>query len=540
MNKKEKRLYIWLPFMLAAAFVLGFVFQRLLHSSMGRTDAEKKFDNVLNIINDQYVDHVDIDSLLEVTFPALLNSLDPHSVYIAAEELQAVNDELEGSFSGVGIQFTLISDTVYINEVVPGGPSEKAGLSAGDRLLTVDGENVAGVGISNEEIMKKLKGEKNTKVELTVKRRYTKKPLTFSVVRDDIPVQSVDAYYMATPEIGYIRVNKFGRTTYDEFRMALDDLSEQGAEDFIIDLRDNGGGYMEMAILMANEFFGPGNSIVETKGRHKSQNERVRSDGYGNYPDSRVVVLLDEFSASASEIFAGAIQDNDRGLIVGRRSFGKGLVQRQIDLPDGSAIRLTIARYYTPSGRCIQKDYSNSEQYENDIIARYERGEAFVADSIHLENLEKFTTINGRTVYGGGGIMPDIFVPNDTTGFTPYYNRVVNAAILQPFARDYVDKNYSTLQRAGNLDQLNRMLPSDYELLSEFVDYAYRTAGINRQWAYINKSSSLLLGQIRALIARHVLGFEAFIEELNKEDKNVLKAIEELESGRADFPILPL
>lgn len=536
MNNRRK-LYILVPVILAVTFLAGIFCQQLLHSHISETEKEKKFGNVLNMIRDQYVDKVDIDSLLEATIPGLLTNLDPHSVYIPAEELQAYNDELEGSFSGVGIQFSVVSDTICVNEVIPDGPSEKVGIMAGDQIIKIDGKEVAGKGISNDDIMKMLKGKKGTAVEVTVKRRYTSKPLQFKITRDDIPVKSVDSYYMASPTIGYVRINKFGRTTYKEFVEALNKLKAKGAKDYIIDLRDNGGGYMEMAVLMINEFFGPGKEIVYTKGRNTGEDENILSDGTGKFSKNRVVVLLDEFSASASEIFAGAIQDNDRGLIIGRRSFGKGLVQRQIDLPDGSAIRLTIARYYTPSGRCIQKDYSDAVSYETDIIDRYNRGEAFIEDSIHLENLPKFKTSTGRIVYGGGGIMPDIFVPNDTTGYTPYFTRVSNAQIIQPYVRNYVERNYSTLSKAKNLNQLNSVLPSDSEIINDFVEYAYTNAGINRQWAYINKSADLIVNQIKALIARDVLGFAAFIEELNKGDKTVQTAIQELNNGNANFPI---
>lgn len=539
MENKKKKLYVWLPLMLAVAFLGGVISQKILHADLARSDAEKKFSNILNMIRDQYVDPVDIDSLIEATIPGLLANLDPHSVYIPAEDLQGVNDELNGSFSGVGIQFTIVSDTLYVNEVVPDGPSEKAGVLNGDRIIKVDGNNVSGVKMSTDDIMKRLKGPKGTPVNITIDRPYVAEPVEVTVYRDDIPVQSVDAWYMATPTIGYIRVNKFGATTYQEFYQAMAELYFQGADDYIIDLRENGGGYMEMAVLMVNEFLDGGFDIVSTKGRNMNEDEVLKSDGFGNFTNSRVVVLIDEFSASASEIFAGAIQDNDRGIVVGRRSFGKGLVQRQIDLPDRSAIRLTIARYFTPSGRCIQKDYADAKSYETEILERYYSGEAFVEDSVHLENLPKFTTLTGRTVYGGGGIMPDVFVPNDTTGVTPYYTKVANAQIVQPFVRDFVESRKSTLSKAANLEELNKLLPTDLELLREFVEYAYKKAGINKQWAYINKSSDLIINQIKALIARNILGFNSFIEEYNKGDKTVLKAIEQIESGAADFPVSP-
>ncbi|MDE5923661.1 MAG: S41 family peptidase, partial [Muribaculum sp.] len=375
------------------------------------------------------VDEVSVDSLIEQSLPDLIANLDPHSHYIPAKDLKAVNDELEGSFSGIGISFTMFTDTITVNEVIPGGPSEKAGILPGDRIVTINDSIVAGMGIAQTDIVKRLRGMKGSVVKLGIRRSTSKKPLTFEVTRGDIPLNSVDAAYMISPETGYIKVNKFGRTTYDEFLTALARLTAAGAGNFIVDLRGNGGGFLEMAIMMANEFLPVGSPIVEPRGRHESENSAIASDGNGSFQNAGLVVLLDEYSASASEIFAGAMQDNDRALIVGRRSFGKGLVQRQITLPDSSAVRLTVQRYYTPSGRCIQKDYRLGERgaYEKDITNRYEHGEFFASDSIHLNKELEYLTIGGRKVYGGGGIMPDVFVPNDTVGISSYYINVLNA-----------------------------------------------------------------------------------------------------------------
>lgn len=535
---KQQSISTWTPLIAAAMFVIGFLAGDLVNRENGPTPAQKKFQTILNLVRNEYVDEVDLDSLVENTIPSLLTNLDPHSAYIPASDLQAVNDDLDGSFSGVGIQFMIDNDTIKVLEVIPGGPSEKVGLLPGDRIIKVDGENIAGVGISQEKVLKTLRGEKGTKVQLQVKRTNSKKLLTYDVTRGDIPVNTVDAAYIASPGIGYVKVNKFGRTTYDEFFQGLSKLRREGAQDFVIDLRGNTGGYMEIAYMMANEFLEPGQIIVSTKGRDFNSGTTITADGTGAFRESQVVVLLDEFSASSSEIFAGALQDNDRGLIIGRRSFGKGLIQRQSVLPDSSAIRLTVGRYYTPSGRCIQKDYSNLSVYEHDILDRYQRGEMFSADSIKLNTDLRYKTLNGRTVYGGGGIMPDIFVPNDTSGISTYYINVANAGLLQRYAFDYVDDNRETLRKATDVEQLLALLPSDDALLRQFVLYASRN-GFPARWYYINISHDLIVNQLKALIARDALGYGAYFEISNTRDVNVRRAIEELLGGNAAFPIMP-
>ena len=535
---KQQSISTWTPLIATAMFVIGFLAGDLVNRENGPTPAQKKFQTILNLVRNEYVDEVDLDSLVENTIPSLLTNLDPHSAYIPASDLQAVNDDLDGSFSGVGIQFMIDNDTIKVLEVIPGGPSEKVGLLPGDRIIKVDGENIAGVGISQEKVLKTLRGEKGTKVQLQVKRTNSKKLLTYDVTRGDIPVNTVDAAYIASPGIGYVKVNKFGRTTYDEFFQGLSKLRREGAQDFVIDLRGNTGGYMEIAYMMANEFLEPGQIIVSTKGRDFNSGTTITADGTGAFRESQVVVLLDEFSASSSEIFAGALQDNDRGLIIGRRSFGKGLIQRQSVLPDSSAIRLTVGRYYTPSGRCIQKDYSNLSVYEHDILDRYQRGEMFSADSIKLNTDLRYKTLNGRTVYGGGGIMPDIFVPNDTSGISTYYINVANAGLLQRYAFDYVDDNRETLRKATDVEQLLALLPSDDALLRQFVLYASRN-GFPARWYYINISHDLIVNQLKALIARDALGYGAYFEISNTRDVNVRRAIEELLGGNAAFPIMP-
>lgn len=536
--KGLKNSIAWLPLIIAVSVVGGIWIGIYYNRSVQPSTGEKKFMEVLDLVRGDYVDEVDVDSIVEMTLPNLMANLDPHSVYIPAQDLQSVNEELEGSFSGVGISFTMLTDTVTVNEVIPGGPSEKAGLLPGDRILYVNDSLVAGKKIPQTDIVKLLRGEKGSEVKLGVRRQNTKKLLTFNVTRGDIPVNTVDAAYMLSPETGYIKVTKFGNKTADEFITALNNLSQNGAKSFVIDLRGNGGGFMEMAIRMANEFL-PGRSpIVYTQGRHPREDYQVFSDGTGSFIDSDVVVLLDEFSASASEIFAGALQDNDRGLIIGRRSFGKGLVQRQTMLPDSSAVRLTVSRYYTPSGRCIQKDYKLGDRasYDNEILTRYDHGEFFNSDSIKFDEDMLFYTIAGRPVYGGGGIMPDVFVPNDTSGMSSYYVNVLNAGLLQKFAFEYSDTHRSQLSKAKSLNELLEMLPDNEELLNIFVNYASRN-GVAARWYYINLSHKLIVNFLKALIASDILGRTYYYEVANTADVTVQRALQEILDGNATAPV---
>lgn len=536
---KRNRLIIWIPLLIAATFIAGLYFGSGINNTQN-ISGNDKFNSILSLINNEYVDHVNMDSLIEETIPELLSHLDPHSTYIPAKDLKAVNDELDGTFSGIGISFMLKNDTISIIEVLSGGPSEKVGLMPGDRIVSVDDSIVAGKNFTNEKVLSILRGEKGSQVKLGIKRNTAKETLHFDLIRDDIPVTSVDAAYIIAPEIGYIKVNKFGRTTYNEFLTSMTQLRNEGAQKYIIDLRGNGGGFMEMAILMANEFLPDDNIIVFTKGRTKRESISTVSDGNGSFYDSEVVVLIDEYSASASEILAGAIQDNDRGLIIGRRSFGKGLVQRQTELPDSSALRLTVSRYHTPSGRCIQKEYTpgKTNDYDYDIINRFNHGEAFNADSIKLNKSLEFTTAHGRKVYGGGGIMPDVFVPNDTSGITNYYLKIANAGLLQKFAFDYCDTNRDKLNQSEDANDLLNKLPSDETLLQSFVKYATQN-GIPARWYYINISSALIVNQIKSLIARDILGSQSFYHIYNTQDNCVQKAISELKNGNAQFPIMP-
>lgn len=500
----------------------------------------QKLHALLEMIDEQYVDEVDMDSLLEELYPKLLALLDPHSAYIPASELQAVTEDLAGSFSGVGVSFQILNDTVNVIEVVAGGPAEKVGLLAGDRILRADSVDLTGAGATNEMVFKNLRGKKGTSVKLLIERSTSKTPISFDVVRGDVPVNSVDASYLLNDSVGYVKVSKFARTTYDEFHSALVDMRLNGAKSFVIDLRGNSGGYMEQSILMAQEFLPKGRMIVYTKGKMPEFQSIAVTEESGQFLNFPIVVLMDEYSASASEIFAGAIQDNDRGLVIGRRSFGKGLVQNQTILPDSSGVRLTIARYFTPSGRSIQKEYKSgaTTDYDLDISNRFAHGEFYSRDSIRLDESKIFHTGTGRKVYGGGGIMPDIFVPEDTLGFTSYYLQVLNQGLIQKYAYKVAQSYREVLRNAKSLAQFKKVLPRDNTLLEGFVEYAVAN-GVPARWYYIRKSRNLILGQLKAIIARDVLGYPAFVEMLNENDATVREALRALEAGESPILILP-
>lgn len=521
-----------MPLALAIALVCGmWIGKSFLTGSFGNRDSRSKLDTILEMIERNYVDDIDTDSLLDASLSDILSRLDPHSVYIPAEDLQGVNEELEGSFSGIGISFNLIGDSINVLEVISGGPSEKVGLLPGDRIVTVNDTVMTGKSITNAKVMSALRGPKGTVVKLGIKRASSKGLLHFDVTRGDIPVTSIDAAYMIAPKVGYIRINKFGAPTFSEFLNNMLSLIAEGAESYIVDLRGNGGGFMDPAVMMANEFLPADRPIVSMKGSHYPERAPLGSDGSGAFKEAQIVVLLDEFSASASEIFAGAIQDNDRGLIVGRRSFGKGLVQHQMELPDSSAIRLTIARYYTPSGRCIQKTYGAGTDYERDLLDRYEHGEFYSADSIRQDKSQIFSTLGGRTVYGGGGIMPDIFVPNDTTGMTTYYLSVINAGLIQKYTFDYTDRNRERLSKSADAQSMLKLLPDDDTLLTDFVSYAAK-AGITPRWYYINLSRNLLVSSLKAMIARNIHGVEGYYEVYNLTDPTVTTALKAIREGK--------
>lgn len=530
----------FIPFLLAICLIAGiaigtFYANHFSGNKLGIINtSSNKLNALLRIIDDQYVDTVKINDLVEEAMPQILSELDPHSSYIPAKNLEAVNSELRGSFSGIGIQFTIQDDTIHINSVIQGGPSEKVGLMAGDRIVEIDDSAFVGKIVTNNESMKRLKGEKGSKVKLGIFRPGEKEILHFTVVRGDIPVKSIDAAYMLNDKFGYIKVNKFGETTYPEFLIALAKLNQENCQGIIIDLRGNTGGYMVAPIQMINEFLPNKRLIVYTQGR-KSPRENYTSNGTGSSQKMPLIVLVDEASASASEIFAGAIQDNDRGTIIGRRSFGKGLVQQPIEFSDGSAIRLTIARYYTPSGRCIQKPYEKGkgEEYEMDLLTRYEHGEFFSADSIKQNEKEIYHTSLGRPVYGGGGIMPDIFVPQDTTGMTSYFRMAASRGLIIRYSFDYTDNNRNTLQKYDTVEKMLGYLKKQ-NLLEKFASWAEKK-GLKRRNNLMYKSRNLFELSLYGNIIYNMLGLEAYISYLNETDKTVLKALEVLEQGKA-FP----
>ena len=537
MKQKSTRQPIWLPLAIALAVVLGIFIGSRFTANKPVADNDRKLNAILNLIAQDYVDTTNLKDLIEMSIPEILSNLDPHTSYFSADDLKAATDDLNGSFSGIGISFVLTGDTIGVVEVIPGGPSEKVGIMAGDKIVMIDDSVMTGKKITNGDVMKRLRGDKGSKVKLGIKRQNTSKVLTFTVTRGDIPVNTVDAYYMIDKNTGYIKINQFGRHTYDEFITAMASLQEEGAKRYMIDLRGNGGGFMEMAVLMANEFLPEGQLIVFTKGRYKRDDGEVWSDGNGSFQDAEVTVLIDEFSASASEIFAGAMQDNDRGLIVGCRSFGKGLVQKEFILPDSSAIRLTTARYYTPSGRCIQKDYKEGMlDYEQELLNRYAHGELYSRDSMKNDKSQVFTTLYGRTVYGGGGIVPDIFVPRDTSGISNYYIEVANAGLLQRFAFNYCNNNRASLNKMEDYMQFLRMAPSDDALIKDFADFAAAN-DIPPRWYYINQSQDIIVTNLKALIARDIFGNQAFYPILNRNDKTIQEALKAMNKHKAAFPI---
>lgn len=526
-----------IPLILAIGLIGGLFIGRYF-SNQRITPAEEKLRTLMALIDNEYVDEVSLDSIMEGTFSGLMAMLDPHSVYIPASEVEGVTDELEGTFSGVGVSFQIMGDTVNIIEIVTGGPGEAVGLLPGDKILKADNVDLTGSNATNENVFKNLRGPKGSEVTLMVKRANSSKPLSFTVTRGDVPQTSVDAKYMLSENVGYIKVSKFARNTYDEFSNALQLLSAKGADKFVVDLRGNSGGYLDQAVMMVNEFLPPDRMIVYTKGKNPMNDSFLVSNGGGHYLDNELVVVTDEFSASASEIFAGAIQDNDRGLVIGRRTFGKGLVQNQLPLPDNSAVRLTVARYYTPSGRSIQKEYKLGEanKYDMDLSERYSHGEFYNADSIKLDKNKQYSTVGGRTVYGGGGIMPDIFVPEDSVGITSYYISVSNAGLIQQYAYEIAEKNRSTLSDSKNLNQFLSRLPDDDILLQGLADYA-ALRGVPARWYYINQSRELLLRQLKAIIARDAVGYAMFVEMLNSGDPTITRAVQALQKGESPFNI---
>ena len=485
-----------LPLLMALCVIIGIIIGTFYanHFSGNRLNiinsGSNRLNNLLHIIDDQYVDAVNIDSLVDKAIPQILSDLDPHSVYISAKDVQQATDDLKGSFSGVGIEFVIRNDTIHVQGVIKNGPAEQAGILAGDKIVSVDGKPFVGKVVTNEEAMRRLKGPKDTKVKIGVQRYGQKSIKYYTITRGDIPQKSVSATYMLDDNTGYIKIKNFGENTYPELLIALAQLSQEGFSNLIIDLRDNTGGYLKSAVQMANEFLPKNRLIVYTEGR-KSPRQDYKSDGRGSYQNIPLVVLINETSASASEIFAGAMQDNDRATIIGRRSFGKGLVQQQIGFPDGSMIRLTVARYYTPSGRCIQKPYvmGDDKDYEEDLLVRYQHGEFFSQDSIKHTGPAYHTSI-GRTVYGGGGITPDIFVPEDTLGITSYFKEASMSGLILQFAFVYTDDNRLKLNNFTEMMELADYLVKQ-NTVDKFATYADKH-GLQRRNLMIKKSHNLL------------------------------------------------
>lgn len=538
---KKESTYRYTPILVAIGVVVGILTGSFYasHFSGQRlniiNNSTEKINSLFHIIDDQYVDDVKIDDLVESAMPAILAKLDPHSVYIPASEAKSSMEDLQGSFSGVGVQFMIYKDTVRVVKVIAGGPSEHVGVRAGDRIVAIDGKPFTGKVATNDETRKRLKGAAETQVRLTIVRSGEAKPLNFTVTRGDVPVQSIDLSYMLDAETGYIRIRSFGETTYAEWLAALAELSQQGLQRLIIDLRGNLGGYMAPAIQIANEFLAKGRLIVYTKGR-KSPREEYTSDGRGTYQTMPLVLLVDESSASASEILAGAIQDNDRGTIIGRRTFGKGLVQVPIEFSDGSMLRLTKARYYTPSGRCVQKPYTpgDEEEYEMDLLTRAEHGEYFSRDSIKTSG-EKYHTRIGRVVYGGGGIIPDVFIPRDTLGITSWYRDVYLTGVLSEFAYEITDRYRAKLAGKQTAAEVERFLAKE-NIVEQLAVFAAK-AGIKRRNNMIRESHDLIFKTLCANVIDEIVSTRAASEWLSGSDQAIIEALQILRRGEA-FPRL--
>lgn len=519
-----------MPLIMALCVVIGMMIGTFYanHFSGNRLNVinsgSNRLNNLLHIIDDQYVDTVNVNDLVEKAIPQILAELDPHSVYISAKDAQTAGDDLKGSFFGVGIEFTIREDTIQVQNVINGGPAQKAGVLAGDRIVSIDGKPFVGKVVTNEEAMHRLKGPDKSKVKVGIKRYGHDKVINIEITRGEVKTKSVMATYMLDDKTGYIRIKNFGENTYAEMLVALAQLSQERFSNLVIDLRDNTGGYLEAAVQMANEFLPKERLIVYTEGR-KSQRQEYKTDGRGSYQKMPLVVLINENSASASEIFAGAMQDNDRGTIIGRRSFGKGLVQQQIGFPDGSMVRLTVARYYTPSGRCIQKPYTNggSEDYQKDILTRYEHGEFFSQDSIKHDGPE-FHTKSGRIVYGGGGITPDIFVAEDTLNYTSYYRAASATGLILQFAFTYTDENRIKLNTYKEMQEMADYLTRQ-NMVDKFASYADKH-GLQRRNLMIRKSHNLLETYINSRIIYNILDEQAWVEYLNKDDKTIKAALD--------------
>lgn len=535
-SKKPEKQNIFLPIILSLVLIsgiwLGYFLSVKIGSSNGKNQNQQistneKINSLLEFIDYQYVDTINKSDLVEKTVTAMLQSLDPHSSYIPAAEFDVSNETLEGNFDGIGVEFNIIRDTIRVINPIEGGPSEKVGIRAGDKLIKVGVENLTGEKITNKKVFEALRGKSGTTVNVTILRNGVKNPMPFKITRAAIPLYSLDAAYMTSGDIGYIKINKFAATTYNEYLNAFNDLNKQGMKKLILDLRGNPGGYLNAAVDISDEFLTNGLQIVYTQGKANPK-KTYRATQRGSFEKNNLVILIDEGSASASEIVAGAIQDNDRGLIVGRRSFGKGLVQDQMQLPDGSAIRLTVARYYTPTGRCIQKPYSDDKtDYYNEEFDRYQHGELLNADSIKLDKSKQYKTPEGKIVYGGGGIMPDVFVPIDTTKSNPFLNKVFYAGLINTFAFEYADKNRSELKKYTNSKTFINQFKITTAIFDEFYEYCKKQS---IELGSLNKlqSNVALEPYLKALIGKNAFDKDAYYPIINKNDKCIIKAIEEL------------
>jgi carboxyl-terminal processing protease len=542
MNKLLKILYpVLLALTLSAGIILGVIIQQNVNRNKLQSTGffqPDKLSIITKLIEKDYVDSINKIELIEKAVPVILEELDPHSSYIPASEMKDVTEEMRGNFSGIGVQFVMQSDTVVVVDVISGGPSQKVGILAGDRIIKVRQSIVSGIGLKSDSIVSLLRGKKGTEVNISVARIGFKELIEFNIVRDEIPIYSVDISYLIKDNIGLIKVNRFAESTYKEFHKAIEDLSSVGAKKLIVDLRGNSGGYLQEVFEMVDEFLPEGKMIVYTEGKARPRYEYI-STKKGIWNEGDLVVLIDEFSASASEIFAGAIQDNDRGLIVGRRSFGKGLVQEQIPFIDGSALRLTVARFYTPSGRSIQKSYKEgNEAYRMDIYNRMKHNEMTQKDSIHFKDSLKYYTAGGRLVYGGGGIMPDFFVPADTNGINPFYTSVVSKNLVYTFAFKYADQNRSKLTELKSWNNIEKYL-IEKNVFNQLVEII-KSSGIKFNSNEFNESKHLIKKQLYALIARNIIGDKGFYPIIFEIDNTVKKAVEILSKDWTNKEIVQL
>ena len=517
-----------LPIFLALAVICGI----FIGAAMSKKGSEQsiagnylRYAEILNYIQQDYVDTVNIDKLVDYSITQMLEKLDPHTAYIPASDRQIADSQLESNFEGIGIEFNIIKDTIYVVSPISGGPSEKAGLMAGDKIIKVDSALVAGNGVTSAIVFKKLRGKKDSKVLLTIKRRSSDKLLTYTIIRDKIPTYSIDAAYMIDKTTGYIKISRFGDKTYDEFLVALNDLKSQGMKRMMIDLKDNGGGYLDRATNIADQLISGNKMIVYTDGKDTKYDQEIRARITGAFESGPLVVLINEGSASASEILSGALQDNDRGLIVGRRSFGKGLVQMPVNLNDGSELRITISRYYTPSGRSIQKPYDKEDAaaYDSDLLSRYQHGEFFHADSIHFNDSLKYKTVKGRTVYGGGGIMPDVFVGRDTSEYTKYLMGLFNENVVREYTLNYYQENKSTLTKMGYDAYLKTFVVSE-AMLKDVIALATKN-GVKYNDVQYKRSKSFIQNNIKAYIARSAWGNKSFYQIYNQKDEIYMKGL---------------